>query len=136
MSDYFQRNMIEIVKNEEVYEYRIKGNVPLATYPMIMHVIESWLLDYRFKDRKEAEKELRPFIMCLKQYSLNTNEIKKYCMYNGIPWAEDEVENKNTLLEIGIEYIKEISLWILPKRVSKKKCTCYALNKKQIKILC
>lgn len=128
VSDYFQRNMIEIVKNEEVYEYRIKGNVPLATYPMIMHVIESWLLDYRFKDRKEAEKELRPFIMCLKQYSLNTNEIKKYCMYNGIPWAEDEVENKNTLLEIGIEYIKEIDLWILPNRVSKKRCTCYALN--------
>ncbi|MEC3272758.1 hypothetical protein [Bacillus thuringiensis] len=120
VSDYFQRNMIEIVKNEEIYEYRIKGNVPLATYPMIMHVIESWLLDYRFKDRKEAEKELRPFIMCLKQYSLNTNEIKRYCMYNGMPWAEDEVENKNTLLEIGIEYIKEIGLWILPNRVSKE----------------
>ncbi len=115
--DYFQKNMIEIVKNEEVYEYRIKGNVPLATYPMIMHVIESWLLDYRFKDKKEAEKELQPFIMCLKQYSLNTNEIKRYCMNNGIPWAEDEVENKNTLLEIGIEYIKEISLWILPNRI-------------------
>ncbi|MEI3892454.1 MULTISPECIES: hypothetical protein [unclassified Bacillus (in: firmicutes)] len=112
--------MIEIVKNEEVYEYRIKGNVPLAIYPMIMHIIESWLLDYRFKDRKEAERELRPFIMCLKQYSLNTNEIKKYCMYNGIPWAEDEVENKNILLEIGIEYVKEIDLWILPNRVSKK----------------
>ncbi|PEZ75278.1 hypothetical protein CN384_07100 [Bacillus thuringiensis] len=120
VSDYFQRNMIEIVKNEEVYEYRIKGKVPLPTYPMIMHIIESWLLDYRFKDRKEAEKELRPFIMCLKQYSLNTNEIKKYCMYNGIPWAEDEVENKNTLLEIGIEYIKEISLWILPNRIHQK----------------
>ncbi|MDX5853496.1 hypothetical protein SIM22_05035 [Bacillus cereus group sp. BfR-BA-01363] len=120
VSDYFQRNMIEIVKSEEIYEYRIKGNVPFATYPMIMHVIESWLLDYRFKDRKEAEKELRPFIMCLKQYSLNTNEIKRYCMNNGIPWAEDEVENKNTLLEIGIEYIKEIDLWILPNRVSKK----------------
>lgn len=120
VSDYFQRNMIEIVKNEEVYEYRIKGDVPLAIYPMIMHIIESWLLDYRFKDRKEAERELRPFIMCLKQYSLNTNEIKKYCMYNGIPWAEDEVENKNILLEIGIEYVKEIDLWILPNRVSKK----------------
>ncbi|WP_283747848.1 hypothetical protein [Bacillus thuringiensis] len=118
--DYFQKNMIEIVKNEEVYEYRIKGNVPLATYPMIMHVIESWLLDYRFKDKKEAEKELQPFIMCLKQYSLNTNEIKRYCMNNGIPWAEDEVENKNTLLEIGIEYIKEISLWILPNRIHQK----------------
>ncbi len=120
VSDYFQKNMIEIVKNEEVYEYRIKGNVPLATYPMIMHVIESWLLDYRFKDKKEAEKELQPFIMCLKQYSLNTNEIKRYCMNNGIPWAEDEVENKNTLLEIGIEYIKEISLWILPNRIHQK----------------
>lgn len=120
VSDYFQRNMIEIVKNEEVYEYRIKGNVPLATYPMIMHVIESWLLDYRFKDKKEAEKELQPFIMCLKQYSLNTNEIKRYCMNNGIPWADDEVKNRKSLLEVGIEYIKEISLWILPNRVSKK----------------
>ena len=129
VSDYFQRNMIEIVKNEEVYEYRIKGNVPLATYPMIMHVIESWLLDYRFKGRKEAEKELRPFIMCLKQYSLNTNEIKRYCMNNGIPWTEDEVENRKGLLEVGIEYIKEISLWILPNRVSKKRNLLVLLTK-------
>ncbi|HHT7008677.1 TPA: hypothetical protein ACTZ3A_001216 [Bacillus cereus] len=120
MSDYFQKNMIEIVKEEQVYEYRIKGDVPFATYPMIMYVIESWLLDYRFKDKKEAEKELQPFVMCLKQYLLHNNEMKRYCMNNGIHWTENIVKNNQTLLELGIEYIKEINFWILPNRVLKK----------------
>ncbi len=120
VSDCFQRSMIEIVKEKQVYEYRIKGNVPLNKYPMIMHVIESWLLDYRFKDRRGAEKELQPFIMCLKQYSLNSKEVKRYCINNGMQWIENEVENKKKLLEFGIEYIKEINLWVLPNRVHQK----------------
>ncbi|MFJ8528479.1 hypothetical protein [Bacillus sp. NPDC094106] len=120
MSDYFKKSMIEIVKKENIYEYRLKGNVPLSKYPMIMNIIDSWLLDYRFRDKRDAEKELQSFVMCLKQYSLDNYQMKRYCVNQGISLAENVDKEQKRLLELGIEYIKEINLWILPSRIPKK----------------